>query len=50
MIVPVLAAGVIIWLLAHLGGKEFLYSGIFIAAICLIYFIMKMAKKSTKNI
>lgn len=43
--VPVLAACVIIWLLAHLGGKEYLYSGIFIAVICLIYLVMKMVKK-----
>ena len=46
IIVPVLAAGIIIWLLAHLGGKEFLYSGIFIAVLCLVYFAMKMIRKN----
>jgi amino acid transporter len=44
--IPVLAICVIVWLLAHLSGKEFLYEGIFIAVFCLIYVVMKLAKKS----
>ncbi len=44
--IPVLAVGVIVWLLAHLSGKEFLYAGIFIAVFCLIYLAMKLFKKN----
>jgi amino acid transporter len=43
--IPVLAICVIVWLLAHLSGKEFLYEGIFIAVFCLIYVVMKLTKK-----
>lgn len=46
VIVPLLAACTIIWLLAHLNKKEFLYEGIFVAVFCLIYIVMKVAKKS----
>lgn len=45
LIIPLLAVVVIIWLLAHLSGREFLYAGIFIAIICLIYFIKLLLKK-----
>ena len=46
IIVPVLAACVIIWLLAHLSAREFLYAGTAIAVFCVIYFIMKQVKKA----
>ena len=46
IIIPVLAVGVIVWLLAHLSEKEFLYAGIFIAVFCLIYVVMKLFKKN----
>jgi hypothetical protein len=46
VIIPSLAACTIIWLLAHLNKKEFLYEGIFVAVFCLFYIVMKVAKKS----
>lgn len=45
IIIPLLAIGVIIWLLIHLTKKEFLYAAIFIAVFCLIYVLMKLFKK-----
>jgi hypothetical protein len=44
--IPLLAIAVILWLLAHLSEKEFLYEGIFIAVFCLIYVAMKFVKKT----
>ncbi len=48
IIVPVLAAGVIIWLLAHLSAKEFLYAGIFMVIICIIYGMMMLLRNPGK--
>jgi len=45
--IPLLAVCVIIWMLAHLSKREFLYEGIFVAVFCLIYVVMKVVKKST---
>jgi amino acid transporter len=45
LIVPLLATGVIVWLLISLSGKEFLYAGIFIAVFCLIYVVMRLTRK-----
>jgi hypothetical protein len=44
--IPLLSVCVIIWMLAHLSKKEFLYEGIFIAVFCLVYVVMKLVKKS----
>jgi amino acid transporter len=46
ILIPFLAVCVIVWLLAHLSKKEFLYEGIFIAVFCLMYVVMKLIKKS----
>ncbi len=44
--IPLLAIAVIVWLLAHLSEKEFLYEGVFLSVFCLIYMVMKWVKKS----
>jgi basic amino acid/polyamine antiporter, APA family len=46
MVIPLLAVCTIVWLLAHLSNREFLYEGIFVAVFCLIYVVMKLIKKS----
>ncbi len=41
LIIPLIAIASIIWLLSHLGTWEILSTVIFIAVICIIYFVMK---------
>lgn len=48
--IPLLAAGVIIWLLTHLSKKEMLYELFFIVVFCVIYFIMKLTRKNKNNL
>ncbi len=49
ILIPLLSVCVIIWLLAHLTAKEFLYEGIFIVVFCLIYLVMQLTKKQNLN-
>lgn len=45
VLVPVIAIAAIIWLLTTLSGNEILSTAIFIAIVCVIYFIMRWFKK-----
>lgn len=45
-LVPVIAIASIIWLLTTLSGNEILSTAIFIAIVCVIYFIMQWFKKN----
>jgi APA family basic amino acid/polyamine antiporter len=50
-IIPIIAVGAIIWLLVNLKRVEQLSTLLFIAIICVIYFIMQwVQKRSTTNI
>lgn len=46
LITPLIAVAAIVWLLSRLSQKEILSTLIFIAAVSLIYFIMKKFKKN----
>jgi len=45
VLIPVIAIAAIIWLLTTLSGNEILSTAIFIAIVCVIYFIMQWFKK-----
>ncbi len=45
LLIPFIAIAAIVWLLAHLSGKEILSTIIFIVIICVIYFLMKTFQK-----
>jgi len=45
MTVPLLASGVIIWLLSNLTKAELISTSVFILAISVLYFLMKVLKK-----
>ena len=46
IIIPLIAAGVIIWLLSSLSKKEFINIGIFILVFSFIYLLIKVFKKN----
>ena len=46
-IIPFIAIATIIWLLFNLNRKEVTSISIFLAVICIIYFLMKLFKKKT---
>jgi APA family basic amino acid/polyamine antiporter len=50
LVIPFIAIAAIIWLLAHLSRKEVISTGIFIAIICVIYFLMKKFQKEKEPI
>ncbi|TSJ44354.1 amino acid permease [Mucilaginibacter corticis] len=45
ILIPLIAIAAIIWLLTTLSGNEILSTAIFIAIVCVIYFIMRWFKK-----
>jgi len=45
LVIPFIAIVAIVWLLSNLSGNEKLGTVIFVAAICLIYFLMKKFQK-----
>jgi amino acid transporter len=45
LLIPFIAIAAITWLLAHLSAKEMISTLIFIAVICVIYFLMKKFQK-----
>lgn len=49
IIVPVLAIILIIWVLSHLQTNEQLSMVIFLAAMCVVYFVRKMMRPDVKN-
>ena len=49
LLVPIIAIVSIIWLLANLSGNEILSTAIFIAIICVVYFLMHLKKKVVIN-
>ena len=50
LIIPFIGIAAIVWLLTSLGKWEILSTVIFIAVVCLIYFVMKKVKKEKINI
>lgn len=49
LIVPFIGIAAIIWLLTSLSKWEILSTIIFIAAVCIIYFVMKILKNKNQN-
>lgn len=49
LLVPVLAIAAIVWLLTNLSRREMISTAIFIAVICVIYFLMKLFQKQMQN-
>jgi Flp pilus assembly protein TadB len=49
-IVPILACGVIIWLLSSLTMPQLISFLVFLVFICLVYYIMQETKKRRKLI
>ncbi|HZV43497.1 MAG TPA: hypothetical protein VFF90_03410, partial [Saprospiraceae bacterium] len=47
IVTPLLACGVIIWLLTSLTQPQLISFAIFILALCLIYYIMQVMKKKS---
>jgi len=47
IVVPLLAIGVIVWLLTSLTKVQFLSFAIFIAVLCLVYYFMQQVKKKS---
>ncbi len=45
LIIPLIGIAAIVWLLTSLGKWEILSTIIFIAMVCVIYFVMKRIKK-----
>ncbi len=50
LIIPFIGIAAIVWLLTSLGKWEILSTVIFIAVVCVIYFVMKKIKKEKTNI
>lgn len=44
-IIPVLAIAVIVWILAHATGKEFIVTGICIGACSLLFFLRRLTAR-----
>ncbi len=49
LIIPSLAAIIIVWMLSHLSKQELSASGIFIAVLIIIYAVMNFFKRKTSN-